>query len=433
MEPALCGILRKSGGGALKRDQDRWFELKGASLHYYKSKAEEHLGCVELRGTSVTTDTKKKSIHIEGGRLTKTYVLYSANEEEFKEWGTAIHKASKGGEEQEHEPKTEKKTCLDDFELLELIGKGAFGKVVKVKRKSDGMTLAMKSLPKSVIVRENLVEYTKSERNILMTAVHPFIVKLHNAFQTDDKLYLVLDYLPGGEIFYHLSNAPSGKFPEHQAKFYTAQIGTALGFLHSRSILYRDLKPENCVLDKDGNCCLTDFGLAKRAGKEQESDTFCGTPAYLAPEFMLGVTHTKAIDWWSLGVLFYEMVVGMVPFYSPNMNEMYEEILTKPVAFEGEDISLTGQQFCARLLERDVTKRIQSTDDMAGHPYFEDIDFEKLVRKEIKAPFVPEADREYNDVVSGRTAHSVVSRAPCLTNNDFENFTYDASEQERVL
>ena len=202
---------------------------------------------------------------------------------------------------------------LEDFDLLTVVGKGSFGKVMQVRKKDSKEIYAMKCMSKELILREGLVEHMKAEKNILGAINHPYIVKLHFAFQTKESLFLILDFLSGGELFYHLSQV--GTFPESRAKFYTAQIGLSLGHLHSLNIIYRDLKPENCVLDRKGNCCITDFGLAKPGinGKE-EATTFCGTPEYLAPEFLdPSRCHGKAVDWWSLGILLYEMICGTLP------------------------------------------------------------------------------------------------------------------------
>ena len=232
------------------------------------------MGCIDLADTIVADDPKKKfAWTIQGPALSKAYTLMASTEEEKNEWTTAIADSKEQPQDGEIEvaeesddddlsfSKENKRVSLDDFDLLAVVGKGSFGKVMQVRKKDTGEIYAMKAMRKEVILRENLVDHTKAEKNILGMINHPFIVKLHFAFQTKDKLYLILDFLSGGEVFFHLSQC--GNFPEPRAKFYTGQIGLALGHLHELSIIYRDLKPENCVLDKDGNCCITDFGLAK--------------------------------------------------------------------------------------------------------------------------------------------------------------------------
>jgi len=213
---------------------------------------------------------------------------------------------------------------LSDFELLKVIGRGAFGKVMQVRKKDDGKIYAMKILKKRAIIARNQVEHTKAERKILQTLEHPFLMKLQFAFQTKEKLYLVLDYVKGGELFFHLKN--NRRFSEDVAKLWVAQVASALGHLHSLGVLYRDLKPENILLDTTGHVILTDFGLAKDVASDEKTNTFCGTPEYLAPEIITGAGHDKAVDWWSLGILLYELTVGIPPFYSQNVNEMYNKI-----------------------------------------------------------------------------------------------------------
>lgn len=199
----------------------------------------------------------------------------------------------------------------DDFEHIKVIGRGYFGKVTQVKYKKDNMIYALKSLKKCKLKEEKHIEHTKTERKILELVQHPFIVSLKFAFQTDKKLYFVMDCYNGGELFYHLRT--KGRFTEQHAKFYLSQIVLALEFLHSKKIIYRDLKPENIVLDKSGYIKLTDFGLAKEnIGDDVTTQTFCGTPEYLAPEIIRGDKYGKGVDNWCLGILLFEMLYGFV-------------------------------------------------------------------------------------------------------------------------
>jgi serine/threonine protein kinase len=199
----------------------------------------------------------------------------------------------------------------EDFEHIKVIGRGYFGKVTQVRYKKDNMIYALKSLKKCKLKEEKHIEHTKTERKILELVQHPFIVSLKFAFQTDKKLYFVMDCYNGGELFYHLRT--KGRFSENHARFYLSQIVLALEFLHSKKIIYRDLKPENIVLDKSGYVKLTDFGLAKEnIGDEVTTQTFCGTPEYLAPEIIRGDKYGKAVDMWCLGILLFEMLYGFV-------------------------------------------------------------------------------------------------------------------------
>lgn len=178
-------------------------------------------------------------------------------------------------------PKAPGRVDLSDFLLIKVVGKGSFGKVMQVKKKDTGRTYAMKVLKKSNVVKRKQVEHTRTERSVLGRVVHPYIVSLNFAFQTEGKLYFVLDYCAGGELFFHLGR--EGQFTEDRAKFYTAQIALALEHLHKGNVIYRDLKPENVLLDHHGNVRLTDFGLSKEDITEQDkgAHSFCGTPEYL--------------------------------------------------------------------------------------------------------------------------------------------------------
>jgi len=276
----------------------------------------------------------------------------------------------------------------DDFELLTVIGKGSFGKVMQVRKKDDGKIYAMKVLRKDTIVARKQVAHTKAEKNILMKIQHPFIVNLNYAFQTKDKLYMILDYINGGELFFHLKK--EGRFAESRVKLYAAEIVCALAHLHSLDIVYRDLKPENILLDSEGHICITDFGLSKKLEQEGGTHTFCGTPEYLAPEVLKGHGHGIAVDWWSLGTLLYEMLTGLPPFYAQNVNVMYQKILSGELRFPNY-ISEEAKSLLEGLLTRDPALRLgtRGGDEVKGHPWFSDLQWDKLIKKEIEPPFKP--------------------------------------------
>ena len=197
-----------------------------------------------------------------------------------------------------------KELCIDDFELLKVLGRGAFGKVILAQKRDSKKIYAIKILKKQEIVELDQMEHTKAEKKILQHVNHPFLVGLEYAFQTPEKLYFVLEFMQGGELFQHLRRQK--RFGEKQAKFYAACITLGLGHLHNKNYIYRDLKLENLLLDTDGYAKLTDFGLAKFVEKDEVALTFCGTPEYLSPEVILGKGHNRPADWWSLGILIAE-------------------------------------------------------------------------------------------------------------------------------
>merc|ERR1719166_168323 len=224
------------------------------------------------------------------------------------------------------------KVTPNDFEFLKVIGRGSFGKVMQVKKKDNGEIFAMKILKKKALIAKHQVEHTNAERKILQSLQHPFLMHLRYAFQTEAKLYFVLDYYRGGELFFHLKKRR--KFAEKEARIFVAEVALALGHLHSLDIIYRDLKPENILLHETGHVCLTDFGLSKDLDPmNPEATTFCGTPEYLAPEIVSHQGHGKAVDWWSLGILNYALVIGIPPFYHQNLNTMYSKIQTESPKF----------------------------------------------------------------------------------------------------
>nr|BAK00435.1 predicted protein [Hordeum vulgare subsp. vulgare] len=282
------------------------------------------------------------------------------------------------------------KVRLEDFELLKVLGRGSFGKVMQVRKKSNGIVYAMKILKKRAIIARNQVEHTKAERKILEQLNHPFLMTLRFAFQSKEKLYFVLDYLQGGELFFHLK--AKRRFSEDIARIYVGEIALALGHLHSLGVVYRDLKPENILLDDQGHVCLTDFGLSKDISPNDQAHTFCGTPEYLAPEIVTGVGHGMAVDWWSLGILLYELTVGIPPFYSQNVNEMYNKIQHGVLRFP-PFLTEDCKALIIGLLNRDPTKRLGSTndvEDIKAHPFFtKHMSWQALYKKEIDPPYKP--------------------------------------------
>ncbi|XP_032815429.1 serine/threonine-protein kinase Sgk1-like isoform X1 [Petromyzon marinus] len=278
-----------------------------------------------------------------------------------------------------------------DFDFLKIIGKGSFGKVLLAKLKTDEKFYAVKVLQKKAILKKKEQKHIMAERNVLLKNVkHPFLVGLHYSFQTADKLYFVLDYINGGELFFHLQR--EHVFLEPRARFYAAEIASAVGYLHSLNIVYRDLKPENILLDFEGHIILTDFGLCKEGIQPNDTtSTFCGTPEYLAPEVLKKQAYDRTVDWWCLGAVLYEMLYGLPPFYSRNTAEMYDNILKKPLALK-PNISNSARDLLEGLLHKDRTQRLGASGDFTeikGHVFFSPINWEDLLSKKIVPPFNP--------------------------------------------
>lgn len=281
----------------------------------------------------------------------------------------------------------------------------------------------MKSLRKDVIIDYDQIESTMLEKEILLKADHPFLVGMEYVFQTETKIFFVMKFVRGGELFMHLRKAR--QFSEKRAKFYSLTVALALGHLHTQKIIYRDLKPENILMGEDGYICLTDFGLAKILEQNELAHSFCGTPEYLAPEILQEVGHSFPVDWWALGILTYEMIVGFPPFYtgSPNNQKMYDLIKTKPVFFpdaKKHGIAMTEEckDFIRKCLEKTPEKRLGTKSDVQeiiSHPWFNDIDSGLLLAKEIVPEFKPKLSANLLDIsnfdkqfTSEEAVHSVL-------------------------
>ncbi|PWZ01406.1 kinase-like protein [Testicularia cyperi] len=292
-----------------------------------------------------------------------------------------------------YEKMPQKKLTPNDFEYLKLIGRGTFGRVFQVRKKDTKRIYAMKVLSKREIALKKEVTHTMGERKILEKSLDcPFLVGLKFSFQSSSELYFVTDYKSGGELFWHLQR--EGRFTEERARFYIAELVLALEHLHKYNIVYRDLKPENILLDATGHVALCDFGLSKPdLGAGQLTNTFCGTTEYLAPEVLLDESgYSKLVDFWSLGVLLFEMCCGWSPFYAEDTQQMYRNICFGKIKFPRGAIGDDGKQFVKGLLNRNPRHRLgaqRDAQDLKEHPFFKDIDFEALAKKQITPPFKP--------------------------------------------
>ncbi|KAJ2781948.1 Serine/threonine-protein kinase [Coemansia interrupta] len=324
---------------------------------------------------------------------------------------------------------------IEQFDLLKVIGKGSFGKVMQVRKRDSNRIYAMKILSKSKIVMRSEVAHTLAERNVLAKINHPFIVPLKFSFQTPEKLYLVLAFINGGELFHHLQR--EGRFDQHRSRFYAAELLSALDCLHSYNVIYRDLKPENILLDYSGHIALCDFGLCKlNMGDNETTNTFCGTPEYLAPELLQGRGYTKTVDWWTFGVLLYEMMTGLPPFYDENVNEMYRRILEDELVFPPE-MGNRAKSLLRGLLQRDPRHRLGNNGaaEIKEQPFFAEINWDYLIGKQYEPPFKPSVasandtsnfDEEFT-AEPPQDSYIADSNLSETVQEQFVGFTYDGS------
>ncbi|KAI8059299.1 kinase-like domain-containing protein [Gongronella butleri] len=277
---------------------------------------------------------------------------------------------------------------LDQYNVKETLGTGTFGRVFLAKEAAQGRTVAIKVLKKADVVRLRQVEHINNERQVLASLHFPFIVQLFCTFQDTERLYMIQEFVLGGELFRHLRRA--GRFSNNTAKFYAAEIVLALEYMHSKDIIYRDLKPENLLLDKEGHIKITDFGFAKIV--TERTWTLCGTPEYLAPEIINSKGHGKAVDWWSLGILIYEMLAGFPPFYDDNHFGIYEKILECKLNLPNH-LDASAKDLLKRLLVVDRTRRLGNLkggpNDIKMHKWFRGTDWLGLLKRSARPPLVP--------------------------------------------
>ncbi|XP_065445225.1 RAC-gamma serine/threonine-protein kinase isoform X4 [Chrysemys picta bellii] len=301
-----------------------------------------------------------------------------------------------GEEEMDASTTHHKRKTMNDFDYLKLLGKGTFGKVILVREKASGKYYAMKILKKEVIIAKDEVAHTLTESRVLKNTRHPFLTSLKYSFQTKDRLCFVMEYVNGGELFFHLSR--ERVFSEDRTRFYGAEIVSALDYLHSGKIVYRDLKLENLMLDKDGHIKITDFGLCKEGITDAATmKTFCGTPEYLAPEVLEDNDYGRAVDWWGLGVVMYEMMCGRLPFYNQDHEKLFELILMEDIKFP-RTLSSDAKSLLSGLLIKDPNKRLGGGPDDAKeimrHSFFVGVNWQDVYDKKLVPPFKPQVTSE---------------------------------------
>ncbi|KAL7713505.1 Protein kinase C [Entamoeba marina] len=425
------GYLMKEGG-KIKTWKKRYFELDDSLLCYYKDENKKALlGAINL---SIATNIlaidnyhKKFNNIIRIITPSRNFHINPSTHEERLEWLRSLTFQSE--ESNICKPRASAVPVKQkDFIHICFLGKGAYGKVFLVKMKNTDDYFAMKTIEKKQVIEYEEIEHTMSERRILSKLHHPFLVNLHYSFQTPSHLFYIIDYCPGGELYYYLQKKRS--VTEEDAKFYAAQILLAIEHLHSSRIVYRDIKPENILIDSDGYLRLTDFGLSKEnVGKDNTTGTFCGTPEYLAPEVVIGKNYAESVDWWGFGILIYEMIHGNAPFTSEDIQDLFQLIVHTPLKFPTESYpSLECKECITQLLVKDPSKRLTDPDLIKSLPWFKGFDWEALYKKKMTPPYIPvlkdKADTSnFNKDIINEQVELDETSAPD-SQNYFNDFTY---------
>mmetsp|Transcript_7366 Transcript_7366/g.12380 ORF Transcript_7366/g.12380 Transcript_7366/m.12380 type:complete len:522 (+) Transcript_7366:80-1645(+) len=473
----LATVATKSGwlvkqGHIFRTWKKRWFVLEGPLLKYFKTGTDgpnnssepptlsEMKGCITLLNCTVKSvsdsEADGRPFAFEISPMSKKIFLICAPDEAARTaWVEAIKVAAtlRPGSASQNQISFEHaavdpdpndvKNCanggeatvsLGDFELLKVIGRGTYGKVMQVKLKGTSDIYAMKVLKKENIFARNDpkdLQHTIAERNVLAlvnNSEHPFILGLKFAFHTPAKLYYVLNFCNGGDLYYLLSRCK--KFKEPQARFYAGEVFLAIQHLHGLGVIYRDLKPENVLLDSDGHVKLTDFGLSKES---ETAETFCGTPVYLAPEIWLRKTYGFEVDWWSLGCVLFEMVCGLPPFWGDTIKDVYKKVINTQPKFP--QMSADCQSLIEGLLTREAPQRLGSKEngeDIKRHDFFAHQSWDDLFSKNIKPPFKSKSGNQedtnnFHKAFTNQRPIDSVANASLLDASqqaNFDGFTY---------
>jgi serine/threonine protein kinase len=294
-------------------------------------------------------------------------------------------------------PRQLAKATADSFTYLKVLGQGSFGKVLLAEHKTTKEIYAIKVIKKLAVIEDDDIEATMTERRVLaLSANCPFLTGLFATFQAADKLFYVMELIGGGDLMFHIQNDKVFSVP--RARFYGAEICLGLWYLHSKGVIYRDLKLDNVMLDEWGHVKIADFGMCKEnIFNKDKTTTFCGTPGYLAPEIINEKPYNSSVDWWSLGVLMYEMIIGDSPFDADDDDELFRQILTLKLEYP-RNLDASARDVCSRFLVRDPSKRLGSdakgADGIRAHPFFAEIDWDKLSKREIPPPFAPKRSED---------------------------------------
>jgi RAC serine/threonine-protein kinase len=409
-------------GEYIRNWRPRWFQLKSdGSFRGFKTgppaPGDGPINFFDLAGSTLTVTDDGKPVGSKGKKfgfmirfmqmtrfVERSFHLETPEErdewvrayEEVKKKVLAQTSALRAAEGPKAQVPGQKQVTIDDFEMLKVLGKGTFGKVMLARERATNELYAIKVLKKEVILEKEEVTHTLTENQVLQSTDHPFLTSLKYSFQTKDLLCFVLEYVNGGELFFHLSREKV--FSEDRAKFYAAEICLAISYLHEHNIIYRDLKLENLLLDRHGHIKITDFGLCKEEMSfGTTTTTFCGTPEYLAPEILEDNDYGRTVDWWGLGVVMYEMMCGHLPFYNRNHEVLFDLILHEEIRLP-DNLSPAAKDILSKMLDKNPHTRLgggsRDGHEIMEHPFFASIDFNKLYNREIPPPFIPKVSHE---------------------------------------
>ncbi|KAE9555012.1 hypothetical protein FO519_001758 [Halicephalobus sp. NKZ332] len=380
--PNLCGVNQKQLSDAL-------FEIKrGNTQNHSNSSGTPNLGNLSI-SSSNTSGEKTPSTPAPNGVGQKFKAIfrnhnYSTEQPEKEEYMNNIWSGGDG---------PVKKYKIQHFNIMKVLGKGSFGKVLLVELKNANKYFAMKCLKKDVILEDDDTECTFIERRVLILSHEcPFLCQLFCSFQTQEYLFFVMEYLNGGDLMYHIQQVK--RFDENRTKFYACEIIVALQFLHTRGIIYRDLKLDNILLDSEGHIHLADFGMCKTEMNRENgmASTFCGTPDYIAPEIIKGQLYNEAVDFWSLGVLLYEMLIGQSPFHGEGEDELFDAILNERPYFP-KSLGKEAAKCLSALFDRNPNTRLGMPDCPDGpirtHAFFRGVDWKKIEVRGVQPPYKP--------------------------------------------
>jgi serine/threonine protein kinase len=425
----------KRQSGFFKTWKTHWFSLRGTALAYSHKPNGKQIGVIDISAVRVIIKAPECR-HQPALKLcipnVKTHVIVWPSPAEMQAWTTLLD-GIRFGRPAVPRSTRPRHVSINDFAFVANIGRGTYGIVQLVRYHGNGQLFAMKVMSKRIIGEYNQIPQIRNERNVLLKTMHPFLVGAHFTFQTDTKLFMILDYVPGGELFGRLK--AEKRFSERRTKLYAAEILLGLGHLHSQGLAYRDLKPENILVDAEGHLRITDFGLVKPdlVHSQSTTGTFCGTPQYMAPEILLRQRYTKAVDWWAFGILLYEMLVGLPPFWDDNREVLYQKVIHDRILFPFL-LSAQAEDLILSLLERDPQVRLgagpEDSEEIKQHPFFQGLYWPAVVEKAIETEWRPEikhptdvSNFEEEFTQGGAGAYEEGEEPPQFVQKAFEGFS----------